>query len=108
MSLLDDQMEGCILLCPVEGEEAVSWQEGERFRAAILPASGTLLTAEKEAVQRQRCTIVTPPDVLLSYGDMFRRERDAAVFRVISDSADVLTPARAAVRFAQCRGERWK
>jgi len=79
---------------------------GTVFAAGLCGASAKGMTAAGSRETHVQATLLHPMDVALCSGEMIRRERDGAVFRVVSDSEDMCTPPCAAVFFAQTKVER--
>lgn len=88
------------------GGEDVVLQDGAEFAAGLCRVSSTVVTAAEKRRTMMHGALLHPIDVALDCGDLIRRERDGAVFRVISDSDDTRTPSRATVFFAQTKVER--
>ena len=112
MSLIDECMTRCTMLLAHsepdgEGGQKVIWKDGDSFLAAFKVDSQVATVSADKAVQQVGCIVTTKLPKLLRFGEAFRREEDGAVFRVISDSANAKTPARATFQIAQCKAERW-
>ncbi len=91
-----------------DGMGAAVWSaaEGEAFRAGLVRAK---VRAVESAEQRQghvTGTLMHPRGVRLCCGQLIRRERDGAVFRVLSDSTDCISPEASAIDAAQTTVER--
>lgn len=112
MSLLDEAMDGCVMLNKITtadgyGGYIVSWQDGAEFSAAIvLDTSMEARTAEKAGVT-SLYTVTTRKVLNLQYHDVFRRERDGKIFRVTSDGDDKHTPQSAGLNMRQVTAEEW-
>lgn len=107
MSLLRSYREPCCRLTAVVSDEpAVRFEKGASFSAAILFANHGLLTEEKEEPDHLRCSVTVDKSVELSYGEMFLRESDRWVYRVLSDSGESETPRCAGLKLRQYRAER--
>ena len=112
MSLIDDAMEPCVLLDKKsepdgEGGFISSWAEGAEFKAAL--AFNTSLearVAQKQGVT-SLYTVTTRKSVKLDYHDIFRRTSDGKIFRVTSDSDDVVSPQSSALNMRQVTAEEW-
>lgn len=104
-------MSGCVRLIPHRRRDGLGgftacWREGEAFRAAVVP-EGTKKASEAGAAREARVYRVTAePGVALGFHDVFRRERDGAVFRVTG--ALGRPPACAGFDFAQAMAEEWR
>ena len=91
-----------------DGTGAAVWAaaESEGFMAGL---AGMRVAAAEAAQQRRgRVTAVLmhPREVWLRCGQVIRRERDGAVFRVLSDSSDCMAPASSSMDAAQTTVER--
>ena len=114
MSLIDDMMETCTLLDKRTisngmGGYSVEYVDGASFSAAIVKDSTTQARiAEKQGVT-ELYTVTVYKGLPLDYHDLFRRERDGAIFRVTSNIADSNPPktASALVQIGQVTAERW-
>ena len=50
-------------------------------------------------------TIVVPPNILLQQNDRVRRVRDGKIYRITSNSSDMMTPDVASEQYAQVMAE---
>ncbi|MCR4671989.1 MAG: hypothetical protein K5637_01965 [Lachnospiraceae bacterium] len=113
MSLLSEAMTSCTLLTETRtadgyGGYTASWTDGDGFSAAIvLDSSGADSRAQAAAVVN-KYTVTTSKAVTLSFHDVFRRESDEKIFRVISDGDDKHTPASAGLDMRQVQAEEWR
>lgn len=112
MSLLEEAMESCTILNKTTtadgyGGYVANWQDGAEFNAAIvLDTSIEARTAEHQGVT-SLYTVTTNKAMNLQYHDVFRRNRDAKIFRVTSDGDDKHTPASASLNMRQVSAEEW-
>ena len=97
MSLIEQWQEKCTIIdkktiSDGEGGVFTNWVDGAEFTAAIvLDTSTTAVIAERQGMAKIY-RVTTPKNALLSFHDVFRRERDGQTFRVTSDGKDVQTP----------------
>nr|MBR4280927.1 hypothetical protein [Clostridia bacterium] len=88
------------------GGESVSWQPVTGFRGGLTHTCGKEISVGGRPTV-QRCPMLLHElDVTLVPGDQVRRERDGALFRVISGSDGMRTPAFSGLQFAQAPVER--
>lgn len=114
MSLLDEEMEKCILIDKRRvpdgyGGTIVEWMDSEvEFDAAIiLDISTEAKIAEKQGVTNLY-TVTTKKAMNLQYHDVFRRLSDGKIFRVTSDGDDKKTPKSANLNMRQVSAEEWE
>ena len=113
MSLLDEQMEKCIMIDKRSTPDGYGgtrsvWIDGAPFDAAIvLDTSMESRLAEKQGVTNIY-TVVTQKSVNLQYHDVFRRSRDNKIFRVKSDGDDKTTPKSATLNMRVVTAEEWE
>ena len=88
------------------GGADVTLKAGAVFAAGLCRMTAQSTEAAEVRKTRAAGVLVHPTDVALDSGDLIRRERDGAVFRVMGDSSDGQTPACASVFFAQTKVER--
>lgn len=111
--LVQNFMEKCTMLDRTRvpdglGGSSVSYRDGAAFYAAIVKErSVEAEIAEREGV-KAIYKVTTSKGVGLEYHEVFRRERDKAVFRITSDSADTNPPEIATFSFEQVTAERWE
>lgn len=111
-NLFERFMEPCIEMKKTRVDDDVGgykivWSEGVTFRAAIIKdKSLQARIAEKEGVT-EVYTITTDKGVGLESGEVFKRKRDSATFRVTSNATDSETPKTASFSFEQVAAERW-
>ena len=113
MSLLEEQMEECVILDKISepdgyGGRIIRWVEGVEFKAAlVLDTSMQARIAEQEGVTGLY-TITTRKNFNLQYHEVFKRVRDGKIFRVTSDGDDKLTPNSATLNMRQVSAEEWE
>lgn len=110
MSLLDEQMESCVILNKSKiadgyGGVITTWTDGAEFKAAIVfDTSIEARVGEAQGVT-SRYTVTTSKAITLEYHEVFRRSRDNKLFRVTSDGDDKFTPASATLDMRQVTAE---
>lgn len=113
MSLLEEQMEKCVLLnkqtkADGYGGYETTYAEGAEFDAAIVfDTSMQARTAEKQGVT-SLYTVTTQKALTLEYHDIFKRLSDGKIFRVTSDGDDKKTPDSATLNMRQATAEEWE
>lgn len=109
--MLEDYLEDFRLL---EGDELPdllggsqsAYSPGLLFRAGVTATPGEPVSAGDHPALRLRPMLLHEWDVTLAPGDRVERVRDGAVYRVLSRSADMQSPAFAALQVAQVPVER--
>lgn len=87
------------------GGKVDTWSDGATFQAGIsLNNSREAQIAYRSGLATQY-TIVIPTSVTLRQNDRVKRVADGVEFRVTSNSADMHTPACAALQYAQVTAE---
>lgn len=113
MSLLDEQMEKCILIDKRRtpdgyGGSNIEWVDSVGFEAAVVfSTSMEARIGEKQGVTALY-TVTTKKVMNLQYHDVFRRVSDGKIFRVTSDGDDKHTPASASLNMRQVTAEEWE
>lgn len=113
MSLIDTMKELCTMIDRKTVSDGMGgfkndWVDGAQFAAAIIKDSTMQArVAEKQGVT-EVYTVTVDKGMPLAYHDVFRRNRDGAVFRVTSNITDSETPAVATFQFGQVTAERWE
>ena len=113
MSLLDEQMEKCVLIDKQRtpdgyGGYDTKWVDGVEFDSAVvLNTSMEARIAEKQGVTNLY-TVTTRKAMNLQYHDVFRRVSDGKIFRVTSDGDDKHTPISAGLNMRQVTAEEWE
>lgn len=112
MSLLHESMEECTMLDKISVEDGYGgfytiYQDGANFNSAVvLDNSMQSRIAEKEGVTALY-TVTTEKNINLQFHDVFRRNRDQKIFRVLSDGDDDKTPDIALLNMRQVSAEEW-
>lgn len=110
MSLLHESMEECTMLDKISVEDGYGgfytiYQDGANFNAAVvLDNSMQSRIAEKEGVTALY-TVTTEKNINLQFHDVFRRNSDQKIFRVLSDGDDKKTPNSALLNMRQVSAE---
>lgn len=112
-SLLEEQMENCIMLDKVTSSDGyggviIDWKEGAEFSAAAVLDSSMEARVAEHAGVTALYTITTKKSINLQYHDVFRRVSDGKIFRVTSDGDDKKTPVSAGLNMRQVTAEEWK
>lgn len=112
MSLLEEAMEECTMLDKTTTDDGYGgvntvYVDGATFYAAIpIDNSMQARVAEKDGVTALY-TVTTKKNVNLQFHDVFRRNRDSKIFRVLSDGDDKKTPDSASLNMRQVSAEEW-
>lgn len=113
MSLLEEQMEDCIMLDKTTvpdgyGGMITNWTEGADFVAAIVFDNSLEARIGEHQGTTNLYTVTTKRNINLQYHDVFRRSSDGKIFRVTSDGDDKKTPASAGLNMRQVSAEEWE
>lgn len=112
MNLLESMMDSCTMLDRITSGDGVlgrvtHWQDGATFTATIIKDSSTeAVVAEQQGVN-ELFTVVTQKGFGLEYHDVFRRNSDGAIFRVLSHQVDSEAPEASTVKIGKVTAERW-
>lgn len=112
MNLLESMMEECRLMDKTTVNGGLmgrqdTYTPGASFRAAIIKASSDqTMLAEKQGVG-EVFTVVTDKGFGLAFHEVFRRESDHAIFRVLSNQLDSEAPDASTVKIGKVTAERW-
>lgn len=112
IGLMGDFVEDCVLLEKSrvpdgEGGWTTKWVDGMEFQAAITHDTTLDARIAESDGMTATYTVTTDKAMPLDYHDVFRRLRDAQVFRVKSDGTDVRTPQSATFQVSQVTAEEW-
>lgn len=112
MSLLSEALENCTILDKRTvndgyGGYDTTWVDGASFYAAIVLDSSMQARVAEKAGVTALYTVTTSKNINLQYHDVFRRESDSKIFRVMSDGDDKKTPASATLDMRQVSAEEW-
>lgn len=111
MSLIDEMKEPCVMLDRRTVPDGLGgfdyeWVEGAGFDAAVVKDSTMeARLAEKQGVT-ELYTVTVDKGLTLYFHDVFKRVRDAAIFRVTSNISDSETPERASFQIGQVTAEK--
>lgn len=113
MSLIDHMMEEFIIMEKTRTPDGaggfyVSWVDSVPIMAAVV-RNNTMEAriAEKESVASVY-TITTKRNVILDFHDVIKRSSDGAIFRVTSDSNDIVSPRVSTIDIRQVNAEKWE
>lgn len=87
------------------GGIVVRYEPGAEFMAGIVTDSSAEARVAYQQGLKRIYTIVTPELVVLSQGDVIRREEDGLLIRVTSNGIDMRPPGYSTLRFSQVQGE---
>lgn len=112
MSLLEENMEACIMLNKQTtsdgyGGYITSWADGAEFNAAIVPKTFIEMKVADKQDEKALYTVTTIKAMNLQYHDVFRRIYDGKIFRVTSDGDDNHTPGSATLDMRNVDAEEW-
>lgn len=112
-SLLSQAMSKCVKLEDTMTSDGMggysrTWADGAEFQAAIVFASSVEARRAAQEGVSSLYTVTISRDEMLSYHDVFRREKDGKIFRVTSDGDDSFTPPSAGLDMRQVTAEEWK
>lgn len=113
MSMITEGMELCMIMTKVrtpdgEGGFITTWTNGPTFMAAITFNGSTLQKIADTQGNHSSYKITAAKTAGLVVHDVVKRVSDGKVFRVTSDSQDMITPARAVFgQFCQVDAESW-
>ena len=111
MSLLDASLSDCVLLIRTDSTDAnggldSTWTDDVTFSAAITLNSASAITRAEMLDMKTTYTVLTTVQQL-AFHDVFRRVSDGQIFRVTSDSVDMVAPAMASFAAMTATAERW-
>ncbi len=110
MSLMD-YFEPYVLLEPITSDDGLGGQSLEYADLKIFSA-GLMLNTSREISPVEQIglkssyTIILETGLILRQNDRIRRVSDGAVFRITTDSTDVVTPKISRIQFSQAGVER--
>ena len=112
MSLLTEAMVPCTKLIKTiqsdgYGGSATVWSDGEPFEAAIVLDSTSQVRQGDAAEAASLYTVTISRSRNLMFHDVFRRNTDGKIFRVLSKGDDKHTPASAGLDMRQMSAEEW-
>lgn len=112
IGLMNDYVEDCTLLersrvSDGEGGWLNRWVDGMTFQAAITHDSTLQARVAESEGMTATYTVTTEKSMPLDFHDVFRRESDGQIFRVLSDGTDKVTPKSATFQVSQVSAEEW-
>ena len=113
MSLMDEYSVRCVLLVKTRTEDPVggyttAWTEGAAFTAAWEYMSAPEITvAEQQGVARTY-NIYVDRTLDLDYHEVFRRQDNQQVYRVVNPGTDRMTPSFSALNKRLIEVEKWE
>ncbi len=85
----------------------VIYEPGAKFRAMLIKdQSPVMRVAEAQGVE-ERYTIVVERGLILKFGQVFRRDEDNAIFRVVSSITDSEAPDKSTVQIGAVTAKKW-
>lgn len=113
MSLMDEFREEFVVLNKIisedyEGGDFNRWEEGAHFNGTLTldsTLSAQIAYAEKALTS---CVLNVSKSFRLDYHDVFRREKDGAIFRITSPDGLRETPGSSTLDINQYKCERWE
>lgn len=88
------------------GGERITFADGAPFSGVLTWTSDTPISAAERIALEESPALLHEFDVTLSPGDHVRREKDGAVYKVVSRSGSLRTPPFSGLRFCQVAVER--
>lgn len=82
-----------------------TWVEGAPFKAGFIRNSSTEAQIAYQAGTREMFTIVFSDILELLPNERIKRIKDGKVFRIVSDSRDMTTPAQSDMHFREADAE---
>jgi len=112
MSLIETMMVDCTKRVKTSASDGLlgrtnSWTNGTTFKAAIIKQQNQEDTEAERPDLNERYLIVVPTGTALAFHDVFKRDSDGAVFRVLGDVRDSEAPAQSSVQITKVQAERW-
>ena len=111
-SLLAEAMETCTMYDKVTVDDGYGGFKpifvlGASFQAAVVVDESQRAQIALSQGSKEIYTVTTRRAVNLQYHDIFKRNSDGKIFRVLSDGDDVKTPESAGLNMRQVRAEEW-
>lgn len=113
MNLMYEAMEPCVKMeqAPIEdaggGYSSVGWRDVLSFDGFVRKETAPEINVAEQEVVKETFTLVVKIGTDLKYHDVFRRVRDGAIFRMISNTDDGQTLSQSSVPIAAAGCERW-
>lgn len=73
------------------------WKDGARFKAAITSSDSEIANIAEAIKEKKTFKFVTEIAITLKQGEFFKRLSDGAVFKVLYDNTNQLTPKDSAI-----------
>ncbi len=113
MPLFESMMVPCVLMEPKRtpdgsGGYSTTWEERERFRAAIIRDTSTEARIAEAAGTVEMYTVTTSRSVHLKYHAVIKRLTDGKTFRITSGNAEKCAPTCSRLDIAQANAEAWR
>lgn len=113
MSLLDSAYEDFTIINKAVvddgyGGTTVVWSDGASIKGALVFDSSTQMKVAEAMGVTSAYTLTVKRGVELDYHTVIRRESDARIFRITSNSDDKKTPPSAGLDMRQYSAEEWK
>lgn len=113
-TIIPNMMQDCTILDPqtvntTDGMFGVKtiYVPGAKFRALLRKDnSPEMRVAEAQGV-RERYTVGVEKGLKLQYGQVFQRDADGAVFRIVSNIVDSEAPEESTVQIGAVTAEKW-
>ena len=113
MSLLTSMMEPCHMMDKSTSTTNTllgrvdTYTEGAAFQAVIIKNSSPQERVAEQQGVKETFTVVTDKGWGLDFHEVFRRDADGAVFRVVSNQLDSEAPDMSSVQIGKVTAERW-
>ena len=112
MSLLSEAMETCTMYDKVSVDDGYggfnpAYVLGAKFQAAIVVDDSQRAYLALSEGAKEVYTVTTERAVNLQFHDVFKRNSDGKIFRVLNDGDDKKTPQSAGLNMRQVRAEEW-
>lgn len=112
MSLLLEAMESCTMFDKTTVDDGYggfipSYVQGAKFQAALVVDDSYRAQLALSEGAKEVYKVTTRRSVNLQYHDVFKRDSDGKILRVLTDGDDVKTPRSAGLDMRQVRAEEW-
>lgn len=85
-----------------------TWTDGAQFYAAIVETNSQNPTVAEQETEKQIFSVITKRETaVLMFNDVFKRNSDGKVFRVLSDGDEKKTPLSAGLDMRIVTAEEW-
>ena len=111
--LIDSMMVPCVFMEKKQtpdgsGGNRTTWEDGERFKAALIRDTSTEARIAEAAGTVEMYTVTVSRSVHLEYHAVIKRLSDGKTFRITSDNAENKAPVCTALDIAQSTAEAWR